>query len=287
MSIRFIARQTKLMSLLLAAMLTAWAASPGLANLLVNGDFEQPSLGKITSGWDPVPAGGHPGTTAPAGSDVPAWHSAGFPIINVPGGYHTDSGVESTGNKLPGSTYSAFSNNCDSDLGCTGGGIRAHQISNYVIQAGDSFQLSVFARPLYTFDANWAAANATMHWVVYAADNATDVFAPFDPSKILTQGYFDLGLALNSDSVEPYQFHTTGPISAGAGFAGKLVGISLYNSSGGVDGDPPGAVPAMLGRSWIGFDNVDLSISVVPEPSAALLVLVGGLLVCCSRRSQR
>lgn len=277
-------RQTKLLRLFVAAFVVFGAATSSNANFLVNGDFEQPGLGKITNGWDPVPAGGHPGTTAPAGSDVPAWHSAGFPIMT--GSYTTDSGVESTGNKLPGSTYSAYSNNCDSDLSCTGGGIRPHQISNYVIQSGDSFQLSVFARPLYTFDANWAAANATMHWLVYAADDATDLFAPFDPLKILDEGYFDLGLAINNDGVEPYQFHTTGSIS-GAGFAGKLVGVTLYNSSGGVGGDPAGAVPAMLGRSWIGFDNVDLSISVVPEPSAALLVLVGGLLMCCSRRSQR
>jgi hypothetical protein len=277
-----LARQTKLVRLFVAAFLVFGAATSSDANLLVNGDFEQPGLGKITNGWDPVPAGGHPGTTAPAGSDVPAWHSAGFPVMT--GSYTTDSGVESTGNKLPGSTYSAYSNNCDSDLNCTGGGIRAHQISNYVIQSGDSFNLSVYARPLYTFDANWAPANATMHWVVYAADDANDVFAPFDPAKILDEGYFDLGLAINNDGVEPYQFHTTGTISAGAGFAGKLVGISLYNSSGGVDGDPAGAVPAMLGRSWIGFDNVRL---VVPEPATGLLLLVGGLLAGCICRPKR
>lgn len=292
MGIRFIGGQAKLLCPLLATLLVVWAASPSPANLLVNGDFEAPALGKITSGWDPVPVGGHPATAAPAGSDIPGWQNGGFSVIANPGAYNTDSGIETTGNPLPDSTYSAYSNNCDSDFACApsavaGTVIRASQASSYVIQAGDSFNLSVYARPLYTFDANWAPANATLHWVAYGAMGAdpADLNGWLNPSQVIAQGYFDLGLAINSDGVEPYQLHSTGAIS-GAGFEGLNIAVQLYNSSGGVDGDPAGAVPAFAGRSWIGIDNVDLSLA-VPEPTSALLLGLGSLVVGCLFRRHR
>lgn len=282
MSIRSIVGQAKLLSLLLAASFIAWAASPCQANLIVNGDFENPSAGKITNGWDPVPVGGWPGTGAPDGSDVAGWQSSDFPPVNSAGVWTTDSGVEATADPLPGSTYSAYSNNCDSDFACApnaavGTVIRANQTSSYVIQPGDKFNLSVMARPLYTFDANWSSANATMHWVLYAAmgPDPADLYAWFNPAQIIAQGYFDLGLGNQYDpGGNMYQYHQTGGIS-GAGFEGMNIGVQLYNSSGGVDGDPAGAVPAFSGRSWIGFDNVDLSL--VPEPTTLALVLFGGI----------
>ena len=294
MSIRSIARQAQLLCLLPATLLVVWAASPSQANLLVNGDFESPAAGKFTSGWDPVPVGGHPGTGAPDGSDVAGWQSGSFPIINIAGGYHTDSGIEDTADHLPGSVYSGFSNNCDADFACAlsaaaGTVIRASQASSYVIQPGDSFNLSVMARPLYTFSPGFASsANATMHWVMYGALGAdpADLYAWLNPPQIISQGYFDLGVGNQYDpGGNMYQYHESGPIS-GAGFEGMNIAVQLYNSSGGVDGDPAGAVPAGAGISWIGFDNVDLSLA-VPEPTSGLLLGLGSLVAgCCVRRNR-
>lgn len=280
MSDRSIVRRAKLLCLLLAALLVAWTAPPSQANLLVNGDFENPNAGKIQNGYDPKPVG-WPTGSAPEGSDVGGWQSADFPLVNIPGTWTTDTGIEISGGPRSTGAYSAYMNNGDSDFAyppnaTVGTVIRMNQATSYVIQPGDSFNLSVWARPLFTFNGDWGEANATMHWVAYAADGAdpVDLYAWLDPAKVIAQGYFDLGLG-NGNDPALYKNYQTGAIS-GAGFEGKNIAVQLYNSSGGVDGDPVGGVPAFAGRSWIGFDDVDLSL--VPEPGSVLLLGLGSTL---------
>ena len=252
MKCRFVFAQTKLLSLFVGA-LAGICGAPAIQaqNLLVNGSFEQPGTGKITSGFD----------------SVTGWFSGVAPL---PGG--VDSGVETTGNPIDG-IYSAFSNAGDAATD----GIHANQTTAHVIQAGQIFDLSLAARPLYTFLPGFAGpANATLHYRLYYGGTATTVGTTF------AEGYFDLGLAINNDGVEPYQIHSLLGIDPPAAADGQVLGITLMNSSGGQFGDPAGAAVADPNSSWIGFDRV--SLVAVPEPASLTLLALCGLGLGALRR---
>ena len=252
MKCRVLFTQLKLLSLFVGAVLAICGAPAIQAqNLLVNGSFEQPGTGKITSGFD----------------SVTGWFSGVAPL---PGG--VDSGVETTGNPVDG-IYSAFSNAGDAATD----GIYANQTTTHVIQAGQTFNLSLAARPLYTFLPGFAGpANATLHYRLYYGGTATTVGTTF------AEGFFDLGRSVNTDSIEPYQNHSLLGVDPPAAADGQTLGITLMNSSGGQFGDPPGAAVADPNNSWIGFDRV--SLIQVPEPASLALLAFGGFGLGALRR---
>lgn len=247
----FVARARQ-MAFILGAVVGLLLASPAIAqNLLGNGNFELPALGKFEVGFDPAPAGvGGPDTdpnNPGPGTDVPNWHSSGFDVTTVTWNgesRNSDTGIEVTLLPLPGSSYSGFMNGADSQAG-----LYASQTTSHVIASADAFNLSIFARPLFTFIEGFGAnANATMHWRMYYGGTDSTRGTTF------AEGFFDLGVG----NAGPYSLYSTGNIIPPVAAVGSVIGISILNSSGGFLGDPAGAVPAAPHQSWIGFDNVGL-----------------------------
>jgi hypothetical protein len=228
--------------MLIAALATVLYVAPAQAtSLLVNGSFELPGTGKITTGFD----------------TVPGWTSAGVVVPNV------DTGIEQTGVPVDG-TWSAYINN-----GNTSNGMYADQTTTHVVQPGEKFDLVLSARPLFTFLPGFAGgANATLHYRLYYGGTATTVGTTF------SEGFFDLGLSPNS-STAPYTTYSLLGVDPPPAADGSVIGITLMNSSGGLFGDPAGAAVAGLGVSWIGIDNVQLN--QVPEPGTIALLAIGGL----------
>ena len=195
---------------------------------------------------------------------VPNWFS---------GGTATDSGVEQPGANMP--TWAGYSDNANAAAG-----IWANQLSTYVDNGSDNLYLSFWARNSYTFEnfSTWAEADNTFHWVIWAGD----------PTGVLTQGYLDLGTGNGGLGANYYIAIDHSLIDAAAGFQ---IGISLYNTSGGIvtsqmtGPDPINGLTSASGASWDDFSNVVLTN--VPEPGTLALLTLGGLstLVAFRRRS--
>ena len=218
------AAHARWVTVVLFAMIGLLLASPAPAqNLIVNGTFELPALGKFEVGYDPVPATFTGGSDNPgAGTDVPAWHSNGFDITTVTWAglpRDPDTGIEQQITPLPGSLYSGFINGAD-----TQSGLYASQTTSHVIVPADAFNLSMFARPLYTFTEGFSAnANATLHWQMY--------YGGTDSTRgtVFAEGFFDLGLG----NAGPYSLYSTDAITPPVAAVGSVVGISILNLSGG------------------------------------------------------
>jgi hypothetical protein len=209
-----------------------------------NPSFELPGTVKIQSGWD----------------TIPGWYS----------GAATDSGVEFPGGVGFDGLMAAYSKNADA-----ANNIWANQNTGYTINSGDSLDLSVLARAGYTFVDNvgYAAADATLHYRLWTVQAGGPV------SGVIGQGYFDLGVGNGGNWTN---YTAVIPNSIVGLYAGQTLGISLYNTSG-LGIDPSSGPLAGPSWSWVGFDDVQLS---VPEPGTIALLTLGGLgaLVAIRRR---
>ena len=107
----------------------------GTTNLLLNYTFDQPAIGKITTGYD----------------TVPYWFSDGTKY---------DSGVE-TGEVPPdGGAYCAYQDGTNTN-------IRANQTTTYLIQTNECFIASVWAKNEWIWTAGYAHTNGYLTVVLY------------------------------------------------------------------------------------------------------------------------
>jgi len=107
---------------------------------LINPGFEQPDVGKISSGFD-----------APGPNDVPGWNDYGT---------MSDSGIEDPGFVARSGDYAGFLKG--RQLGEGG----AHQMTGYTIQAGDVFTLGYWAKVDWQESDNRAHMTGVLFWDV-------------------------------------------------------------------------------------------------------------------------
>jgi hypothetical protein len=209
-----------------------------------NQSFELPATVKITTGWD----------------TVPGWYS----------GTAVNSGVEGPSGLGFDGLWAAFSWNGDA-----ANNIWANQNTHYTIQSGDRIDLNILARSGYTFiDNNYVDADATLHYRLWTVEGGGPV------SGVISQGYFDLGVANGGNWTN---YTATIPNSIIGLYAGQTLGISLYNTSG-LGIDPSSGPLAGPNLSWVGFDDLRLS---VPEPGTIALLTLGGLSALVAVRRRR
>ena len=187
---------------------------------VTNGDFELPATAKI-KGWN-----------GESGTDIPGWSSdiAAF-----------DSGVEEGG--AGGSAWRGFLLGGLSPWGSTYPEPTAWNTTNYTIQAGDQFKLSV---------------------------DALDNWSEFPPGQLQMNVYFlDGAVRTSLASVTipltgTWTTYTLDVPDASAG-VGKLLGVELANIPQPTRNPP--------GNTWINVDNVQF----VPEPATWIMLMLGAM----------
>jgi hypothetical protein len=219
-------------------------------NLLLDTSFELGASPKVDNGYS-----GGGGDT-----DVPSWFTPG---ATAP----TDSGAEQGGPSGRDGTWAAYLK-----LGEAGTSGYAAQTTSYVIQSGDSFNLSLLGSSGYTFDAGWGPAGATLHYSLYYGGDATTM------GTVFGDGYIDLGMGGN-----PFSAFSVSGIAAPGAADGQVLGIAFYNSS---SLDTASTASTSTG-SWIYMDNVSLTVAAVPEPTSAALLGLGALIGVLDLRRRR
>ncbi|TWT85367.1 hypothetical protein Pla123a_01740 [Posidoniimonas polymericola] len=205
----------KQLCLITAAMLTASIAHAALLDsTFTNLDFDASTQAHFPDGWDS------------ATYDIPGWQNATA---------ITDGGIEFEGAWWgPLQEYSAFVK--------SGEGL--YNLSSYVIQSGDVFDISTFAKRWNSNDAPEMVVT-----LFHGADASTNVIGSFN-TGVLTDAWTEYG----------------GTIAATAASVGQTLGVR-------VDG---------AGTWFTNFD--ELSISTVPEPTSLGVLGLGGLALACVRR---
>ena len=208
----------KSLALIAAALSLAASANAQLINSFVNADFDS---GIVTT---PGPFKGFDAPTAP---EISGWQNYG----NV-----LDGGVEASGAWW----IQGYANQNCAFVNAGGG---AFNLSSYVIQAGDVFDISVVA------DA-WGSGQIK-----------ASLF------------YNDPANVIGSYTFTPNAWHfdtwaTPTGIAASAASVGGTLGIKIENTGG---------------ADIVGFDEVTVNVTAVPEPTA-ITILVGGLGMLALRR---
>lgn len=211
----------KHLSIAAIALTLATTAPAQLITSFVNADFDS---GSVTT---PGPFKGFDAPTAP---EISGWQNYGTIL---------DGGVEASGAWW---ILGYANQNCA--FVNSGGG--AFNLSSYVIQAGDVFDLSVIA------DA-WGSGQIK-----------ASLF------------YNDPANLIGSYTFTPNAWHfdtwsTPTGIAATAGSVGGTLGVLIENVSGDI----------------VGFDEVTVNVTSVPEPTALSLAALAGLHLFCQQRRKR
>lgn len=202
---------------LLAAMMVA---ASGVQATIIDSSFVNLDFDASTS--ENFPDGFDSGT----GYDVPGWQNAGAIV---------DSGLENDAWWGTFDNYSAF-------LGNGSGGDSAMNISTYVIQSGDQFDLSFYAKA-------WSLA--AQGWGVDGPGELTmTLFYGSDPANVI--GSVNTGVMVNSNDPADYSLYQ-GTIPATVASEGQTLGV-LATGAG----------------YFVNFDEV--SIDVIPEPATIGLI---------------
>lgn len=217
----------KKLCLLTVAMFTAsLAQAASIDSTFSNLDFDESTASNFPDGFDSA-----------SGYDVPGWMDYG--TID-------DAGIEPEGAWWsPYQEYSAFAK---IDNG-------AYNLSSYVIQDGDVFDLSFVAKGWATY-ANTPGAQLTVS-LFYGSDPSTNVLGSIN-TGVLTQG----------DSFETWTSYSD-TIAATAGSVGQTLGVRFQNTSG-------------VANTFANIDEV--SISTVPEPTSLGVLGLAGLALAGVRR---
>ena len=121
-------------------------AGTGTTNLLLNWSFELPGTGKITTGYD----------------TVPYWFSDATA---------TDTGVENGEVPPDGSLWNAYSMASDN--------VRANQTTTHIIQPGECFLVSLWAKNEWVTTDSYAHTNGYISVALYYGGGPTTVGTPF------------------------------------------------------------------------------------------------------------
>ncbi len=200
----------------------SYAAGLNIDNQFTNLDFDASTQEQFPDGFDS------------ATYDIPGWQDYGT---------ITDSGIENVGWWNPYDQYAAFLK----------GGEGAYNLSSYVIQSGDVFDVSLYAKRW-----NFGESPDVEITLFYGSDASTNVI-----------GSFNTGVLTNTDH-SGWTLFEDATIAATAGSVGQTLGVRVVGQ----------------GTGYTNFDEV--SISVIPEPATTAIVtgLIGlGALFIRRRRS--
>lgn len=215
----------------LAAM---FIAVSGAQALIIDSSFENLDFDASTSGN--FPDGFDSGT----GYDIPGWQDFGT---------ITDAGVEFEGAWWsPYEQYSAFVKQSNG----------AYNVSSYLIQDGDEFDVSVMAKGWQTY-ANTPGAELTI-----------TLFYGSDPNANAL-GSFNTGVLPQGDTFETWTLYGD-TFAATAGSVGQTLGVSVLQTSAVAD-------------TFAQFD--ELSVDVIPEPATLGLLGLAGVGMFAMRRRFR
>ena len=142
----------------------------------------------------------------------------------------------------------AYTNGTNNGLGTLS------QVTSHTIVAGETYTLTVDVGQVHAFSDGEARI-----WLFGSTGGVGTNFAE------------NAGIVANNQGL--YLLDQTVSFTAGAGEAGQSLGIAI---SGGTNTDP--------GTRQVLFDNVRLEFDVVPEPSSAALLGLGGLALIFRRR---
>ncbi|HLP75316.1 MAG TPA: PEP-CTERM sorting domain-containing protein [Candidatus Paceibacterota bacterium] len=208
--------------------LTAAANALDISGQFVNIDFDSGGTSNPFKGFD-----------APSAPEIIGWKNLNNAASLA------DSGVEGSG-----AWWGTYQNN--SAFMKTGDG--AYNLSSYTIQAGDVFDIGVWAKDWATWDSTTPHLTVTLF---YGPDSSQNLIGSFDTGTI-AKGTWTL-----------YQGNA---ITASPGSVGQTLGISVLSSG------PSG---------YACFDSTTVNVTSVPEPATLSLVAVAGLGMALMRRKNR
>jgi hypothetical protein len=233
------------------------------ANLLVNGSFE--TMGSGGGGGNPLDLN----YTSSGFTSIPGWFSGAT--------LASDSGSQTVADKTGGLQTASYDGGAFAYMmvGDSQAGIFANQTTSTTISSvGEMFDLTFAASANGSSDSSWTAASAAVHYYIYSGANLTT-------GHIMAQGAYILpaspGFSNKAGDPLPSWSIVTGNATAGLVDVGLPVGIAIENSTGWLDAG------GLAVHSWIAVDAADLTV-VVPEPTTAALLGLGGLALVAFRR---
>lgn len=234
----------KIIYAIMGGLMAASLAQAELAITLVNQGFELPGTVK-TEYWNTN------GAIVPG--VIPGWEPSGV-------------GVEGPGGPVPGLGDSGVES--DTSIGLWHGYLAGRDPSIYQtttrnIQAGETFFLTIAAKDIYTEFLGGAQAphSAVINLSLYYLNGANRI--SLENQNITLSGF-------------AFTNYTIDVLSIPGLAVGKPIGIEIDNVSDVYD------VGGNVVRSWIGLDNVRLS--VVPEPATVALLSIGAASLLIFRR---